>query len=250
MLWALNDRGERIQASPGASGSCPTCGEPVNAKCGDIIVHHWAHRARSDCDPWSEPESEWHLGWKRAFETAGADTEVTMRTDDQWHRADVVVGTGTIIELQHGYLPVEQIRAREAFYGAKLVWLYDAHWIDRVEFYGPRQLRWRRPADSMVAHQQPVFWHIGAHNPRHKAGRIIRVQLRYEDFGYYDTPVVVGGWDPFPKEPAFIRKMLAGQPCRVCNGPVWESSRTPDCHPSCNQWPNHPDPLRPYGVAS
>lgn len=38
--------------------------------------------------------------------------------------------------------------------------------------------------------------------------------------------------DPFgllPRDP---------QPCRICGGPVLHTSKWPDCHPACHQWPN------------
>ena len=31
--------------------------------------------------------------------------------------------------------------------------------------------------------------------------------------------------------------VVAGM-CRVCGGPVLASSRWPDCHPACHQWPD------------
>lgn len=247
MQYAIAPSGNRIHAHPDAQGTCPTCGGQLIPKCGSILIHHWAHRTGPDCDTWSEPESEWHLGWKRALEAAGAETEVTRRTETEWHRADAVLVNGTIVELQHGYLSPEEIRAREAFYGDDLVWLYDAHWASRIVWWGARQLRWRRPAESMLVHRRPVFWHIGAHDRDRPA--VVRVQLRLH-FGDADPAMVLGGWDPFPREAAFIRKIISGQPCRVCGGPVSDASRTPDCHPSCHEWPDVPDRLRPYGVAS
>jgi hypothetical protein len=37
------------------------------AKCGQIRVWHWAHRAIRTCDPWWEPETKWHRDWKNQF---------------------------------------------------------------------------------------------------------------------------------------------------------------------------------------
>ena len=50
---------ERVRATPGGCATCPMCGGKVIAKCGDIMSWHWAHEA-SDCDTWSEGESDWH----------------------------------------------------------------------------------------------------------------------------------------------------------------------------------------------
>ncbi len=60
MLFA-SVNGSNVQPSPSAKGTCPTCGEPVLAKCGWIKTWHWAHVAGGDCDPWSEPIGPWHL---------------------------------------------------------------------------------------------------------------------------------------------------------------------------------------------
>lgn len=62
MLYALED-GEHRTARPQRGGKCPGCSGDLIAKCGEINAWHWAHRA-NDCDPWHEPESEWHIGWK------------------------------------------------------------------------------------------------------------------------------------------------------------------------------------------
>ncbi len=83
MQYALNRKGERIQPKKGARARCPACGEKVLAKCGKIMVHHWAHEAGADCDCWFEPETEWHRSWKAAFPKEW--TEVPLGE----HRADV-----------------------------------------------------------------------------------------------------------------------------------------------------------------
>ena len=54
MQYALVD-GSRQEAVKGARGSCPGCGRPVLAKCGEIMVHHWAHQAREACEFEREP---------------------------------------------------------------------------------------------------------------------------------------------------------------------------------------------------
>ena len=51
MEYALID-GVCSKPSPGAQGACKGCGAPMTAKCGELIVWHWAHRGRRVCDPW------------------------------------------------------------------------------------------------------------------------------------------------------------------------------------------------------
>lgn len=174
---------ERKRASPGALSTCPHCDGDLIAKCGEIVTWHWAHIA-SDCDPWAEPESQWHIQWKRYFEIAkGADVEVSMGP----HRADVVLPNGAIIELQSGYLSTEKIRDRESFYGPPLSWVYRAHWMDRVHLTR-KGLWWKNGSKSMTEHRRPVWWHTPT--------RLIRVRLslvdHYDEHGFLDCERVLG----------------------------------------------------------
>ena len=61
MMYADTASG-RAEASLRLEGTCPSCGNPCRPKCGKINVWHCAHHAGADCDPWSEPMTEWHLG--------------------------------------------------------------------------------------------------------------------------------------------------------------------------------------------
>jgi hypothetical protein len=115
-----------IEAERGHTGTCPGCGSALVAKCGTIVSPHWAHHARPDCDDWSEPESEWHLAWKR--HAPPERTEVVMGANRE-HRADVVLPNGWVLELQHSALSAEAIREREEFYTREaggMCWLWDA----------------------------------------------------------------------------------------------------------------------------
>lgn len=120
MQWAIVDNIKRLPF-PGAHGICPGCGGEVLAKCGQINLWHWAHKAR-DCDPWWEPEGEWHRQWKGMFPETWQ--EVTIRTIQDHHRADIQTPK-FILELQHSLISSKIIQEREAFYG-KMVWLVDA----------------------------------------------------------------------------------------------------------------------------
>ena len=68
MLYAIETDGKRIQPVKDARALCPGCKKIVIAKCGVINVHHWSHLNGCECDPWHEPETEWHIGWKKQFE--------------------------------------------------------------------------------------------------------------------------------------------------------------------------------------
>lgn len=122
MIWAEFD-GSRVLATPelrktldsqNSHAVCPGCKKAVLPKCGSIVTWHWAHRTK-DCDSWSEPESEWHINWKKAFPRPWQ--EVSMGN----HRADVVTPRG-VIEFQNSFLSSDEIVERETFYG-RMVWV-------------------------------------------------------------------------------------------------------------------------------
>lgn len=152
----LFDR-EGRRAQPGERSICPSCEGELLAKCGTIVAHHWAH-AVAECDPWAEPESDWHIDWKLAYrDRLGAAVEVPMGP----HRADVVLPDGRVVELQSNYLSAKKIADREAFYG-DMLWIYQAdRWVRRVHFGGRGGFWWKHGAKSMVAHKRPVWWHVG-----------------------------------------------------------------------------------------
>jgi hypothetical protein len=77
MKFALVE-GIRQEATAGARGLCPGCSSSVIPKCGEIRLRHWAHLSTMVCDPWREPETEWHRGWKDEF---------PKEWQEVWHRA-------------------------------------------------------------------------------------------------------------------------------------------------------------------
>jgi hypothetical protein len=63
--------------------------------------------------------TEWHLGWQRAVPPERR--EVVMGP----HRADIVTATGGVVEIQHSPIPAGVIGEREAFYGDRMLWIFD-----------------------------------------------------------------------------------------------------------------------------
>lgn len=116
ILAKLNE--ELIKPKPGLKAECPACKEQVIAKCGNINVWHWSHLNDTECDSWSEPETEWHYKWKTLFPISCV--EVSMGE----HRADVL-WLGRVIEFQHSNISSEDILLREKFYG-NMFWVIDA----------------------------------------------------------------------------------------------------------------------------
>lgn len=149
MLYAYDQHGNKIEAAPNSSGFCPACRNELIPRCGQIKIHHWAHRGQRDCDHWYEPETEWHAEWKRQF--GKENCEVVMPP----HRADIVGKSGIVIELQHSPISPEEIRERETFYG-NMMWIVDAHpFHSNLYFYKNPYLElrdgqpiWTKPKDK------------------------------------------------------------------------------------------------------
>jgi len=96
----------------------------VIARCGEVRIWHWAHRARSDCDNRWETEGPWHRAWKNLFPD---DWQEVGHHDENGKRftADVKTDAGWVLEFQHSYLKPEVRRARDSYYSPKLVWIVD-----------------------------------------------------------------------------------------------------------------------------
>ena len=133
MRYAIVD-GERAEPTPKARGTCELCESPVYAKCGSVVVWHWAHVSLRDCDPWFEGITQWHLDWQNLVPLERREVKMGR------HRADMVTSAGTVVEIQHSYLPEDAIRAREEHYG-NMIWIFDAReaWLS-----GRLTIRWRR----------------------------------------------------------------------------------------------------------
>jgi hypothetical protein len=161
MRIALDATGNRIEATPKARAACPGCRGVVIAKCGILKVEHWAHTAGVDCDPWSEPETPWHAGWKSCFPV---DQQEVVRGE---HRADVVTNSGWVIELQHSSIDPLSIGAREITYD-RMVWVIDAApFVQNLEFSALPTLpegesrfhfAWKWPRRSWSWATRPVYF--------------------------------------------------------------------------------------------
>jgi len=163
MLYAVDRYSNRLTAAPKTEGYCPMCEESLIPKCGTIVCWHWAHHARFDCDPWSEPESEWHLYWKNRALPAQCEVQIGN------HRADIVGRKNTVIELQHSSISPDEIAEREEHYD-NMIWLIDASpFIDNLSLrqktskWGREYwtFRWKHPRMSLFAIEKPQYWDLG-----------------------------------------------------------------------------------------
>jgi hypothetical protein len=155
MKWALIDGVRSLAVDSGVRGVCPGCGGEVQAVAvtSEFVVPHWRHTV-ADCDPWSEPESEWHRGWKARFPSEWQ--EVTMGP----HRADVK-GPDGVLEIQKSSISIEEVREREEFYG-RMCWLLCGHdFWKNLEWLGSQDgrysFRWKHARKVWLAAQKPLL---------------------------------------------------------------------------------------------
>lgn len=116
--------GQRTAPVPGLAGTCPACESPVVARCGNIRVHHWAHRAERNCDPWWERETQWHRDWKNNFPKEFQEVVLFDEQTGEKHIADVRTDKGLVVEFQHSRLHPDERASREQFY-KNIVWIAD-----------------------------------------------------------------------------------------------------------------------------
>ncbi|MGX1000337.1 hypothetical protein [Bradyrhizobium diazoefficiens] len=94
MLYAWVGDQKRAPVAKGERTTCRDCGGLLTAVMPVENTSHWRHKA-GDCDPWSEPEGAWHLGWKELFDMSCREIALRDPTTGELHRADVLVGSGT-----------------------------------------------------------------------------------------------------------------------------------------------------------
>lgn len=132
MLYGVNKLGVKVEPSRDlVDAYCPYCGCKLIAKCGDINRHHWAHVVDSNCKFYGENEGEWHLNWKRLFNTDFVEVQIGDC------RADVVCGD-TILEFQDSTIDVNTIKDREFNYdrrGYTVLWIVNLNDIDRNRIF-------------------------------------------------------------------------------------------------------------------
>jgi competence protein CoiA len=176
--------GECREAQRGLSGKCRFCGDAMIAKCGQLRVWHWSHRVTRTCDPWWEPETEWHRDWKTHFPKAWQEF-IHQPEGGEKHIADVKTESGVVLEFQHSHLHREERDARENFY-PKMVWIVDGRRRkrDRARFFASLDA-------GIVVNREPrivsVLWKEGALLRDWEASRV-PVYFDFGDSEPGDTP--------------------------------------------------------------
>lgn len=123
MRFALVNK-QKVEPQPKLHGICPHCSGAVIAKCGRVKVWHWAHKSKIVCDPWWENETEWHRTWKNNFPKEWQEISAVDPKTGETHIADVKTPYGLTVEFQHSPLRLDELMAREAFYG-NMIWIVD-----------------------------------------------------------------------------------------------------------------------------
>ena len=129
MRFALINN-ERTEAQPKLDGLCCCCSRPVIAKCGTRKIWHWAHKSKTDCDNWWEPETEWHRTWKNNYPADWQEISLFDKRISEKHIADVCTGHSLVIEFQHSNINPQERTSREHFY-KNMVWVVDGTRLKR-----------------------------------------------------------------------------------------------------------------------
>lgn len=129
MRFALIDI-NRVEAQPKQQGVCPNCSQPVIAKCGKRKIWHWAHKSKTDCDNWWEPETEWHRTWKNNYPTDWQEISLLNERTGEKHIADVCTVHSLVVEFQHSHIDPQERTSREQFY-KNMVWVVDGTRLKR-----------------------------------------------------------------------------------------------------------------------
>lgn len=111
----------------GQPSFCPECGATLIAKRGDVVVWHWAHKAKrtSGCP---NEESLWHLRFKEVYlQFPKWDIEVPLVIDSKRFRVDAIRKDHRVIrEFVHSLSPHYQ-RKHEALVRGRfnVLWVID-----------------------------------------------------------------------------------------------------------------------------
>lgn len=167
MIYAISPSGEKISANKNTEGYCENCKEKLIPKCGEINIWHWSHQNKTDCVDYYEPETEWHLGWKKLVKKEFCEVIIGK------NRADIINDKRTVIELQNSPLSTDKIKIREQNYN-KMIWLVNGinpqnpilprfdYWEElrngKVTFF---KFRWNYPRKSWIFATKQVFIDFG-----------------------------------------------------------------------------------------
>lgn len=135
MYFANDENGNRVFIDDAKTGSkyyCPACKAQMIMKCGDIVAHHFSHKASKLCDPWyTNKMSAWHRKLQNIFPKHCQEKMVWNAEHTAFHIADILFkykDKTYVIELQHSSMSRREFEQRSKFYldlGYRLMWIFD-----------------------------------------------------------------------------------------------------------------------------
>ena len=157
--------GERVEAEANLKGAvCQVCKAEVIAKCGNIKIHHWAHKSKRKCDHWWENETQWHRDWKNQFSKDWQEIVHKSETGEK-HIADIKTPKGLVVEFQHSPIDKDELSTRNNFY-KNIIWIVDGTRRPTDEKKFEEALEWRgwdssRLLKDWTIFPKPVFFDFG-----------------------------------------------------------------------------------------
>jgi hypothetical protein len=128
MLYGIANNGTRIRAHRNACAACPHCRGPLIPKCGEIKIHHWAHKEAKSC-PYSSGTTLWHYEWLVNFDDLAKDGwEVeyffkSIRFDAFNPERKQAVEFQRSVDLDYARTKISLCRSE----GVRLFWLISPH---------------------------------------------------------------------------------------------------------------------------
>lgn len=128
MLYGITDNGTRIRAHKDATAICPHCRGPLVPKCGEVVIHHWAHKEAKNC-PYSSGTTYWHYEWLVNFDDLaekGWEVEYflkSVRFDAFNAQKKQAVEFQRLIDLDYARAKISLCESE----GIKLFWLISPH---------------------------------------------------------------------------------------------------------------------------
>lgn len=148
-------QGERALPSPGLKGACPSCGAAIVAKCGEKVIHHWAHAGRRTEiaeDRKRSPNSNMHRVYfciddRAKFEAAdvGYRNFCWIRPHTTWLNATkpVYIDFGTDVLVRLDVYPVEMLRCVRLISKSRLIHDLGTQPLHRRSVHRQSRIRWR-----------------------------------------------------------------------------------------------------------
>lgn len=147
---------EEYKKSDNLDLRCPCCNSQVVAKQGEINIWHFAHKVKNRCSEWFKPMTEWHSNWQKCFPNECREVIHKCEKTGKKHIADIKTNSGIVIEFQHSSISSKEIKAREEFYGEKMIWVLDGNNY-KVELGHSNKYQHKFSIDYMIEKNKSVI---------------------------------------------------------------------------------------------